>query len=176
MFRGNRRRSRETLQILLYPRKSMTFLLSEAGGLRKSMALSLNWALSSLKSGRVKHTDLWFKDRNGWMVCRIFGKENTHTVVSWPTTMNLPQEKLSSSITFAEETNVFVKPNEQNKARFNYAMARKRRMKSNASSMIWTMVSGGTDCPNPSWQRTPCSFFLLHLSVTYTRPLSTGLT
>ena len=22
-----------------------------------------------------------FKDRNGWMVCRIFGKENTHTVV-----------------------------------------------------------------------------------------------
>lgn len=22
------------------------------------------------------------KDRNGWMVCRIFGKENTHTVVS----------------------------------------------------------------------------------------------
>ena len=25
---------------------------------------------------------LVFKDRNGWMVCRIFGKENTHTVVS----------------------------------------------------------------------------------------------
>ena len=23
------------------------------------------------------------------------------------------------------------------------------------------MVSGGTDCPNPSWQRTQCSFFLL---------------
>ena len=57
---------------------------------------------------------------------------------------------LSSSITFAEERNT--------------------------SSMIWTMVSGGTDCPNPSWQRTPCSFFLLHLSVTSTRPLSTDLT
>ena len=34
-----------------------------------------------MRSGRVKHTDLGFKDRNGWMVCRIFGKENTHTVV-----------------------------------------------------------------------------------------------
>ena len=29
------------------------------------------------------------------------------------------------------KSNVFVKPNEQNKARFNSAMARKRRMKSN---------------------------------------------
>ena len=55
-------------------------------------------------------------------------------------------------------------------------MARKRRMKSNESSMIWTMVSGRTDCPNPSWQRTQCSFFLQHLSVTFTRPLFKDLT
>jgi len=46
------------------------------------------------------------------------------------------------------ETNVFVKPNEQNKARFNYAMARKRRMKSNASSM-----NNGF-----GWDRLPKSF------------------
>jgi len=54
-------------------RSTMTPLLSKAGKQRKSMALSLNWTLSLLRSGRVKHTDLWFKDRNGWMVCRIFG-------------------------------------------------------------------------------------------------------
>ena len=154
----------------------MASLLSEVGKLRKSMALSSNWTQSLLISGMVKHTDLWFKDRNGWMVYWISGKENTHTVVSWLTTMNLPQEKLSSSITFEEERNVFVKPNEQNRACSSYAMARKRRMKSNVSSMIWTMVSDGTDCPNPSWQRTQCPFFLQHLSVTSTRPLSKDLT
>ena len=70
---------------------------------RNSLVIALAWRLLAtwllalriamvtlLKSGRVKHTDLWFKDRNGWIVYRIFGKENTHTVVSWLTTMNLP--------------------------------------------------------------------------------------
>ena len=36
--------------------------------------------------------------------------------------------------------------------------------------------SGGIDYPNPSWQRTLCSFFLQHLSVTFTRLLSKDLT
>ena len=45
--------------------------------------------------------------------------------------MNLPQEKLSSSITFVEERKVFVKPNEQSQACLNSAMARKRATKWN---------------------------------------------
>ena len=35
---------------------------------------------------------------------------------------------------------------------------------------------GWRDCQNPSWQRTLCSFFLQHLSVTSTKPLSKYLT
>ena len=54
---------------------------------RNSLVIALAWRLLAtwllalriamvtlLKSGRVKHTDLWFKDRNGWMVCRILGR------------------------------------------------------------------------------------------------------
>ena len=66
-----------------FVRSTMTSLLLEAGRLRKSMALSLNWTLSLLISGRVKHTDLWFKDRNGWMVTMlrlIWCKEATITM------------------------------------------------------------------------------------------------
>ena len=59
-------------------RSTMTSLLLEAGRLREINGIEFNWTLFLLRSGRVKHTDLWFKDRNGWTVCWIFGKENTH--------------------------------------------------------------------------------------------------
>ena len=50
------------------------------------------------------------------------------------------QNRACSSYAMARKrrmkSNVFVKPNEQNRACSSYAMARKRRMKSSVSSMI----------------------------------------
>ena len=59
--------------------------------------------IRSLMSIYIRGDSYIEDDRNGWMVCRIFGKENTHAVVSRLTTMILLQEKFSSSITFVEE-------------------------------------------------------------------------
>ena len=63
--------------------------------------------------------------------------------------MNLPQEKLSSSITFVEERNVFVKPDEQNRACSSYAMARKGAR----SERIFDDMNNGF-----GWNRLPKSF------------------
>ena len=67
--------------------------------------------------------------------------------------MNLPQEKLSSSITFVEERNVFVKPDEQNRACSSYAMARKGAR----SERIFDDMNNGF-----GWNRLPKSFIAEH--------------
>ena len=80
MFRGNRGGKVEKHCKSFYIRANRcssiyndTFAL-KGWKTEKSMALSLNWTLSLLRSGKVRHIDLWFKDRNGWMVCRILGR------------------------------------------------------------------------------------------------------
>ena len=83
---------------------TLSSIIDSTLGLRcRSFGYQYSEIIRSLMSIYIRGDSYIEDDRNGWMVCRIFGKENTHAVVSRLTTMILLQEKFSSSITFVEE-------------------------------------------------------------------------
>lgn len=83
---------------------TLSSIIDSTLGLRcRSFGYQYSEIICSLMSIYIRGDSYIEDDRNGWMVCRIFGKENTHAVVSRLTTMILLQEKFSSSITFVEE-------------------------------------------------------------------------
>ena len=83
---------------------TLSSIIDSTLGLRcRSFGYQYSEIIRSLLSIYIRGDSYIEDDRNGWMVCRIFGKENTHAVVSRLTTMILLQEKFSSSITFVEE-------------------------------------------------------------------------
>ena len=156
MFRGNRGGNRETLQgpsisaLTAAVRSTMTYLLSEAGRLREinGIEFELNSILVEKWKGKAYRLVIQRQKRMDG-VQDLWEGEYTYRCI-------LTNDYESSVREIVEF--------------YNLRGGKERIFDDMNNGFGWDRL------PSSSWPRTLCSFFLQHLSVTSTRPLSKDLT